>query len=185
MKVVGIVGSPRIDGTTDALVRKVLDGCEYAGAGTEVFHLGGLDIHGCRGCMSCNETGDCVQDDDMGLLYDRIREADAIVLGTPIYFWYMTGQMKSFTDRLFAFVKPGSEHRLGDGRKTVVVVTQGADSDVFGSQIEAMKTAWSYAGLDTVDTIKGMGYAGPEDIASDGELMARAFEAGRKLAGEA
>ena len=182
MKVVGIVGSPRIDQTTDALVRKVLEGCEDAGAGTEIFHLGGLDIRGCIACMACRETGICAQQDDMAILYDRIEEADALVLGTPIYVWYMTSQMKAFTDRLFAFMKPGFTHRLGEGRKTILVVTQGADDGVFSSQIESMTKAWNYVGINVAETIVASGVSSSDQINGNEELVARALEAGRSLA---
>ncbi len=184
MKVIGIVGSPRIDGTTDALVRQVLDGCEAAGAGTEIFHLGGLEIDGCIACMECRETGKCAQHDDMTVLYGKIIEADALVIGTPIYFWYMTSQMKAFTDRLYAFMKADFTHRLGDGRKTVLTVTQGApEPDIFGNQIESMKKAWGYVGINVVDTIVVPSVFKRDQITGNGELMARALEAGRSLVG--
>ena len=184
MNVVGIVGSPRLEGTTDALVRKVLDGCEEAGAGTEVFHLGGLHIHGCIACMACNETGKCAQNDDMTVLYEKIREADALVLGTPIYFWYMTSQMKAFTDRLFAFMKPDFKHSLGEGRKTVFVVTQGApEEDLFSGQIESMRKAWGYVGINIDETIIATGVYKSDQITGNDELVSRALEAGRSLVG--
>jgi multimeric flavodoxin WrbA len=183
MKVIGIVGSPRIDGTTDALVRQVLEGCEDAGAGTEIFHLGGLEIHGCIACMACREAGRCPRHDDMEVLYDRIMEADALVFGTPIYFYYMTAQMKAFTDRLYAFMEDHTTSRLGEGRKTVFVVTQGApEADIFRSQIEGMAKAWSYVGVDVVDTIIVPGVFKRDQITENTDLMKKAFDAGRSLA---
>ena len=182
--VTGIVGSPRIDGTTDALVRQVLEGCEAAGAGTELFHLRGLNIGGCTACMGCRKAGSCVVDDDMHTLYEKIRESDALVLGTPIYFYYMTAQMKAFTDRLYAFMEDHGSHRLGEGRKAVFAVTQGApETGIFAAQIKGMADAWKFVGIGVEETIVVPGVFQREQITGNEELMNRAFEAGKALIG--
>lgn len=181
MRVVAFVGSPRTEGTTDALVRQVLSGAEDKGADTAIFHIGLLDINGCHACMKCRETGICVQDDDMKPLFNEIRAADCIVLGTPIYFYYMSAQLKAFTDRLFSFVGDNFEKRLGS-RKTVFVVTQGAeDPGIFKAQIENMKKAWLMVGFSVDETIIASGTHKREQITENEELMERAFIAGQNL----
>ncbi len=182
MKVVAFVGSPRTEGTTDALVRQVLNGAEDKGADTSIFHIGLLDINGCHACMKCRKTGICVQDDDMKPLFDEIRNSDCIVLGTPIYFYYMTAQMKAFTDRLFSFIGDNFEKRLGS-RKTVFVVTQGADDpELFRAQIDSMISAWGMVGLNVTETIQACATSDKEQIEEDEELMEKAFAAGQNLA---
>lgn len=181
MKVAAFIGSPRPDGITDAVVRQVLLGTEDTGADTSVFHIGLLHIMGCHACMKCRKTGICVLDDDMKPLFEELRKADCIVLGTPIYFYYMTAQMKAFTDRLYSLIEEGFKSRLGR-KKTVFVVTQGADDpDLYSNQIESMKEAWGMAGLDIIETVQVCALESAEDVMEDEELMRRAFLAGQRL----
>ncbi len=181
MKVVAFIGSPRTEGTTDALVRQVLNGAEDKGADTAIFHIGLLNINGCHACMKCRKTGICVQDDDMKPLFDEIRNSDCIVLGTPIYFYYMTAQMKAFTDRLFSLIGDNYESRIAE-KKTVFVVTQGADDPgLFKSQIDSMISAWGMVGLNVMETIHACAPSDIEQLEEDEELMEKAFTAGQNL----
>jgi len=181
MRIAAFVGSPRNDGITDAVVGEVLRGAAEAGAETAVFHVGSAGIHGCRACMDCRESGACSQEDGMSPFYGELRRADAVVLGTPIYFYSMTAQMKAFTDRLFATIGSGFEKRNGE-RTAVLVVAQGAgDPGVFASQIESMKGAWEMAGLNVGETILACGVESRDQALADAALMERAFRAGRAL----
>jgi len=181
MKVAAFVGSPRPDGVTDAVVRQVIFGSEDKGADSSVFHIGLLHIMGCHACKKCRQTGVCVLDDDMTPLFEELRKADCIVLGTPIYFYYMTAQMKAFTDRLFSLIGEGFKSRLGR-KKTVLVITQGADNpELFSDQIDSMKKAWRMAGLDIIETVQACALESVEDAIEDEELMNKAFTAGQHL----
>ncbi|MCK4807502.1 MAG: flavodoxin family protein [Candidatus Aegiribacteria sp.] len=183
MKVAAFVGSPRPDGVTDAIVREVLSGAEDRGADSSLFHIGLLHIMGCHACMKCKKTGVCILDDDMKPLFEELKKADCIILGTPIYFYYMTAQMKAFTDRLFSLIGAGFESRLGR-KKTVFVVTQGADDpELFSSQIESMINAWCMAGLDIIETVQACALESAEEVMEDEELMRQAFLAGQRLTG--
>ena len=182
MRIAAFVGSPRSTGSTDALVREVLRGAADAGAETGIFHLGEAGINGCRACMDCREAGVCSQNDGMTALYGELRRADAVVLGTPVYFYYMTAQMKAFTDRLFATIGDSFERRFGE-RDGVLVVTQGAEGpEVFTPQIESMKGAWEMAGLNMRETILACSMDSRDQALADSRLMERSFQAGRKLA---
>ncbi len=182
MKIAAFVGSPRSDGVTDALVREVLRGAEDEGADTSLFHIGLLHIQGCHACLKCREKGMCVLDDDMTPLFEHLRKSDALVLGTPIYFYYMTAQMKAFTDRLFSTIDRGFSKRLGT-KKAVLVVTQGVeDPDAFASQVESMKGAWRLTGIEVQDTIMGCGLESPDEVYSETDLMGKAYSLGSSLA---
>jgi len=184
MKIAAFVGSPRSDGITDAVVREVVRGAEDNGADSVLFHIGLLHISGCHACMKCRDTGRCVLSDDMQPLFQQLREADCIVLGSPIYFYYMTAQMKAFTDRLFSLIGKGFKSRLGT-KDTVVVITQGADDpELYSSQIESMVTAWSMAGLEVRETVVVPGYESAREAIADRELMSLAYEAGQSLTGD-
>lgn len=182
MKIAAFVGSPNTEGSTDLIVRQVLNGAEEEGADTSLYHLGLLDNVGCTACMGCRQTGTCVREDGMTPLYDVLHEVDAVVLGTPIYFYYMTAQMKAFTDRLFSLIGEGFEARLGE-KQAVLVVTQGADDpELFRAQIDSMTGAWRMAGISVRETVHSCATGTREQVEEDEDLMAAAFEAGRKLA---
>ncbi len=103
MKVLGVLGSPRIRGNSDILLDMALAGSRDAGAAAEKIVLCRKKISGCLNCEKCNETGVCAIKDDMTEIRQKILEADAIIHSCPVYFWAMTAQMKAYLDRWCAF----------------------------------------------------------------------------------
>jgi multimeric flavodoxin WrbA len=107
MNIIGIVASQRKEGNTAFIVNKLLEGAKDEGAQTQSFRFSDLDIKPCRGCLACHKGAEgCVIKDDMQKIYDGMEQADAIVLGLPIYMGQMSAQGKIFTDRLFARFSP-------------------------------------------------------------------------------
>jgi DNA polymerase III epsilon subunit family exonuclease len=115
MKVLAINGSPRKQWNTAMLLEKALEGAASAGAEVEMIHLYDLDFKGCTSCFACKlkggaSYGKCAMRDGLTSLLDKIAEADAFVLGSPIYFGTVTGEMRSFMERLLfpylAYTKP-------------------------------------------------------------------------------
>jgi len=183
MKVMGVVGSPRRGEATDTLVRGVLAGAEEAGAEVEVYHLHDMEVLPCRACMDC-KTGDaCTQEDDMQRLYRALHECDGVVMGTPIYFYNMSAQLKAFTDRLFDLLAPGFERRLGEeGRPAVFVVTQGADDEsLFAPVVDKMAEAFGLAGLPVRRTLLAAAVEGGKGVLERRGLVEEARRAGREL----
>ncbi|WP_430886084.1 flavodoxin family protein [Fusibacter sp. JL216-2] len=104
MKIIAINGSPRKEGNTYEAIRMVLDELEKEGMETEVLHIGNKAIRGCTGCNLCfkNRNGKCVISDDcVNEMIDKLKDADGILLGSPVYYSGITGTMKSFLDRVF------------------------------------------------------------------------------------
>jgi len=103
MKVVGINGSPNPKGNTCQLIEMVFDGIreENNKVQTEIIQLAGKTINSCLSCYKClkNKDNKCVQNDDLNELYAKMIEADAIILGSPVYFGDATGKMRSFIER--------------------------------------------------------------------------------------
>lgn len=99
MKALGIVGSPRKGGNTEILTRYTLKAIQEEGVDTELVTLAGLDIRPCNACMVCKEEEICSIDDDLWPIYEKMKEADALILATPVYFSSVSGLMKSFTER--------------------------------------------------------------------------------------
>lgn len=101
MKIVGINGSPRGDQSrTRRLVQAVLDGAAEAGAETELIDVSACDLKYCTGCGACYARGECVIADDFGEIYQKILNADGIVLGSPVYILSVTAQLKTLIDRM-------------------------------------------------------------------------------------
>ncbi len=103
--VIAINGSPRKKWNTATLLEKALDGAASKGAETELVHLYDLDFTGCTSCFACKlkggkSYGRCAVQDELTPVLDRLRDADAFILGSPIYFGTVTGEMKSFMERL-------------------------------------------------------------------------------------
>jgi multimeric flavodoxin WrbA len=101
-KVVIISSSPRKDGNSDTIADNFAKGAKDAGNQVEKIFLKDKKINYCTGCGFCNtnDYSKCSQNDDMEEILDKMQEADVIVLATPIYFYTMCGQMKTFIDRI-------------------------------------------------------------------------------------
>ena len=100
MKAIGIVGSPKKNGNTEILTKHTLKAIEEEGLDTELITLAGLDIRPCNGCRVCREDGEwCPIDDDLFPLYTKIKEAEAIILASPVYLGSATALLKAFMER--------------------------------------------------------------------------------------
>ncbi len=99
MRVMAIVGSPRVQGNTNFLVQEALDEISKAGIETEKLIVSEQRISPCQCHDDCGMTPSCYQDDDMKWILDKFITADGIILGSPTFFGNVTGQMKLFIDR--------------------------------------------------------------------------------------
>jgi len=104
MKVIAINGSPRKEWNTHILLQKCLEGAMEGGAETELINLYDIDFKGCTSCFACKLKGitvsKCAMKDDLEPVLERIVDCDALVLGSPVYFASITGEMRSFMERL-------------------------------------------------------------------------------------
>lgn len=102
MKVVAFNGSPRADGNTSILIKKVLQTLEAEGIQTEFIQLGGQPVHGCTSCQTCwkLKNKQCkIVNDNVNQYIQKMAEADGIILGSPTYFSMMTPELKALIDR--------------------------------------------------------------------------------------
>ena len=187
MKVLGIMGSPRIGGNSDILLGQALAGAKEAGADVEKIILDRKHIAGCKDCKKCNTTGVCAIKDDMAEIQTKILEAYAIIHSSPVYFWAMTSQMKAYLDRWCVFFD--AEWRWQKiyypkmRGKRIGLITVCGDSNVntadpivhsFKSTVEMTKMHW----LGTV-----MASANDKgDIVKNESAMQQAYELGKKAA---
>ena len=160
MKIIGMIASPRKKGNTAWVVNTILEGAKEQGAETKSWYSSDLDIQPCRGCLCCHgddQDRGCVIDDDMQELYRAIEEADAMILGSPVYMGQMSGQAKIFIDRLFAWISPRfSPHyqEQATKKKLVLVFTQGnPDPAMFREYFDYTKKMFQLLEFDVRDVV--------------------------------
>ena len=152
MKIIGFSGSPRKDGNTAWVVNQILEGAKEQGAKIESWYCSNLEISPCQGCLGCVQSGKCVIDDDMQKLYIALGQADALVLGSPVYMGQMSAQAKIFTDRLFAHITPRFSPRYQEenaGKKLILAFTQGnPDANMFKAYFDYTKSMFQLLEFD-------------------------------------
>ena len=187
-RVLIVKGSPRENGNSAALADQVAAGAQAAGAEVEIVYLHGMDIQPCDACDFCQDAPDagCVIQDDMQPLYPKVREADALVYASPIYWFTVSAQMKLFMDRCYALGGESdyaSEHALA-GKRIGIVLTYGGDDPFDSGAINAIRTfqdTFNYVPADIVDIVYG--YASdPGEVKGNHTLMQKAFQLGERLA---
>jgi multimeric flavodoxin WrbA len=116
MEVIAFNGGPRKTWNTATLLQKALEGAASQGAATKLIHLYDLDFKGCKSCFGCKTKGGpshgrCAVKDDLTPILKKVEKADALILGSPIYFWAVSGEMKSFMERLmFPFYRYATDN---------------------------------------------------------------------------
>jgi len=184
-KILLVMGSPRKEGNSATLAKQVAAGAEATGATVESFYLHGMNIQPCTACDACREERDkdCVIDDDMETLYPKLRQADALVIATPIYWFTVSAQTKLFMDRWYALGGPGEEYAAFAGKRIGIVLTY-ADVDPFASgAVNALRTfqdAFNYVGAQIVGMVYGSASKAGE-IRKNRDLMEKAYELGKQL----
>ena len=126
-RIIILNGAARKNGNTAKLIKAFTEGAFRAGNEVKEFYLQDMNIRGCMGCEHCSSAESkqppCIQNDDMTQINDAFRSADVVVFASPLYFWTITGTLKTVTDRLDAQLRS-----LGYGgfpRKCVLLMTAG------------------------------------------------------------
>jgi len=120
MKVLGINASPRIEGNTDLLLDKVLQGAGSKGADTEKIILNKLKFVPCQECEKAADDGGCLVNDDMQAVYKKIKDSDAIVLASPVFFGSLSAQSKMMIDRFQCAWRAKSVLKKDNGYKKIL-----------------------------------------------------------------
>ncbi len=123
-------GSPRKNGKTNKLVNSFIKGAEVNNKIIQ-FHIYDMEINGCRGCESCRHNGHCIQKDDMDQIYEAFINADVVVFASPVYFWTITGPLKTVTDRLYAIL---TSKGYGEFRKESLLIMTAGGADYSQAQ---------------------------------------------------
>ena len=179
-KIVVLNGSPRKKGNTSALVRVFTRGAEEAGHTVTEFFLDGMDIHGCKGCFGGHSGRDCpcVQKDDMGKIYPAVRESDVVVLASPLYYWNLSGQLRTAVDRLFALEEGDGNLLRGHGRASALLMA--AEGNGFGDVLTYYDHLLEHLRWQNLGHVLAGGNGDVGDIDGKPELRA-AYDLGRSI----
>jgi multimeric flavodoxin WrbA len=187
-KVVAVLGSPRANANSETIARKFLDTAEKLGATTQAFRLSEINYKGCIACMGCKtRSEECVVDDDLRKVLRAVREADVLVVTSPIYFGQIAGQLKCFIDRTYSFLKPDymtnpNATRLAPGKRLLFITTQGNPDPSAFDVIPAYAKLLKRFGFET-HSLRGVGLSAKDAAAGKPELMKQAEEMAKQLVG--
>lgn len=182
MKVLGIVSSPRKGANSETLVEHVLSGAHKAGATTELIRICDMDIKPCLGCSGCKKGNGCVQKDDFAGLLKKLEKADAVVLGSPLYWGRLNAQAYPFIDRCYSLLKPDFSTEFPKGKKLAFALTCGGmGADAVNPVNEYVKHIFSFLGFSDSGFVWQNQCFQPHDIANYPDAIKKAEELGKSL----
>lgn len=177
-KVLIVSSSLRKDSNSQLLAEELKRGAADAGNQAELISLAGKKISFCTGCLSCQKTLRCAIRDDAAEIAEKAKGADVLVFATPIYYYEMSGQLKTLLDRCNPLFP--SDYAFRD----VYLLATAADSDesaVDGAVkgLEGWISCFEKARLAGV--LRGVGIDGAGEVRRHPELLARAYSIGRRI----
>jgi multimeric flavodoxin WrbA len=187
VKVIAFLGSPRPGGNSDTLLSHALRAIDVSRNTVRLYRLDELNIAPCRNCGACESGGGCVVDDDMQDIYRDIREADRIIVASPIFFMGLAAQTKLMIDRCqpfwyerYVLKRPIPEGPAG--RKGLLLVVGGMKKETGGQCAEATATAFFRSvSVAAHETLIYLGIDEKGAIGSHPTALGDAFEAGTRL----
>jgi len=183
MKIIAVKGSPRRKGDTNVLIDALLSGAKEAGHEVKEYFLQDMNLKGCQACYACKQPGpggNCVLRDDLLPYWDDLMEADALVLGAPIYAGSICGPMISYMNRHYCLLDKDWNVRVKPGIQVVGVFGQGvADPAEYRDRIDWFLSDFERRNMVVVDRIIKTGRT---PAAEDEALLRRAYETGLYLA---
>ena len=176
-RVIVISTSLRHGSNSDMLADSFVEGALAAGNEVEKISLTGKDIQFCRGCFACQQLGRCVIDDDVNDMMAKVLEADIIAWATPIYYYEMSGQMKTLIDRMNAMYP--LDYKFRD---VYLLTTAAEDEEDTPKRAESGLKGWieCYPKSRLAGTLFCGGVNAPNEIKGNNKLQ-EAFELGKKV----
>jgi len=188
-KVTIINGSLRVDGNTDVLLKELLKGTKKDDINVKQFVLRDRIIEGCKGCYYCYKHDNCATKDDMQEIHQELQNSDLLIFASPMYWWGVTGLMKTFVDRLYLYY-PKRNAGLIAGKKLIILMPMNVNptehgEKTFKSEIEPLimtsKYIFKRLGIKIVNMIFFEGLNAKSDATKNIEYLNKAFKLGERL----
>lgn len=177
-KVLIISTSLRNNANSEILARELQRGASDAGHETEFISLKDKEIKFCKGCMACQKLGHCVIDDDANQITEKMKNSDVIVWATPVYYYEMSGQMKTLIDRANSLFVSG--HKFSE----VYLITTSADNTkgVVQTVINGVN-GWiaCFNGVKLKGFVDGGGLEAPNDAMNNKTHLESAYNLGKNI----
>ena len=177
-KVLVISTSLRAKSNSDILTGCMIDGATDAGHEVEHISLKGKNLGFCIGCLACQKTQQCVLKDDAVWIAEKVKNADTLVFATPIYYYEMSGQMKTLLDRLNPLYP--SDYRF---RRVYLLTTAAEEEDFVPEKAVSGLQGWvdCFEKAQLAGSLFCSGISGPGEASGKKEAQKEAYEFGRSL----
>lgn len=182
MKIVAILGSPHVKGNGAVALDCILKGAKENGAECLKYELCKMDIKNCLGCRQCVDNGGlCVLKDDFSIIFDNIKNADTVIISSPIYINQVNGFTKTFLDRCYPLTDKDHQPRFGR-RKVIMLCTYGAPIPfVFTKYINRTAKSLKAMGLMNRKNIIIPGCTTIDKVKNDVKLQTKLKTLGKKI----
>lgn len=176
-KVLIVSSSPRKNGNSDILANKFLEGAKVAGNNVKIIDVRSMNLKFCTGCLYCQSHDKCVLNDGMNELYSDFETADVLVFVTPIYYYSVSGQLKTFLDRLNPLYP-----RKNKFKEVYLLATAADDNEsaMNGSISDIQGWIACFEGVTLKSVLKGVGVSEKGDILKT-DFPSQAFEMGKNV----
>jgi multimeric flavodoxin WrbA len=190
VKILAVSGSPRKRGNTSLLLDEALSYANKENIETEKIELYDFNFSDCKGCEGCKSSLKCVIQDDMQTLYPKILESDALILGSPTYFYNITAKMKAFIDRMYCYELFDEEQRnvwialnecIQIKYALVISVCEQSTAEDAGFTSEAMAKPLEALGYRVVEKVRVLNAFEKGDVLSYQNELKKVRGAGKKL----
>lgn len=190
-KVIGFSGSPRKNGNSDLVLKKIVSGVKDEMLPADWWNLSDFQFSGCIGCEKCRKSKICTGImDGMSLIYPELQAAKGLVLVSPTHNYNVTAWMKAFIDRLYCFYNFENDHPRSwssqlsnQNRKAVVVAICEQESvEDMGFTLEAMKRPLEALGYEMVGELAVFSVFEKAKVREQEQVMRDAYKLGQKLA---
>jgi multimeric flavodoxin WrbA len=186
MRVLGIMGSPRLKGNTALLLDEALKGARSQDAEVKKIIVCKLKIEPCQECYACRKSGICSIRDDMDSVYSQLLESDAIIIASPIFFCGLPAQLKAIIDRCQALWVRKYELNQDPGARRGAFIGVGATKGpkLFEGSILTIKYFFKTTGATYSEELLVRGVDKIGEICQQPQALADAFELGKRIARE-
>lgn len=178
--VLAIMGSPRRGGNTDMMVDEIIAGAREAGGTVEKVMIGDLNIMPCEACAACRTTGECIKQDDMKVMLEKLKDNHVWVIGTPVYWWGPTAQLKAFMDRWYAKADPENAREYFAGHRIVLAVPLGDPNPQTARHLVGMfQDAAAHVKAEVFASVLAPGAYNMGDVKKMEDVLKQARQVGR------